>query len=313
MKKNHFLRILLTSVPLLFFGACSSIDIQQTLYLGDVDVKAPINTPPLHLSYREKKGGEITISPKLIFNQNRSIDASTDKSFYSTLSPQDSLRIRKIFREKNLNWSYPSVIIGLDLDFATSSSFSFYGGIHFSDDNNKSMVGGNIGLGIGGKKGNAAFRFDIGAGFQKSFFDAQTVVKTVETINGNSTEYISVYLDSDNSLNINPFVSVQFNTAYDFPVNFHFQAAYFSQNLLGYTPSRKDTDIPFFNPGSSITKIDQRTDFTIAMWMIAPGLSYRALDNASVHLTVKMLRTTSSEIKSNEWFILPSFQFDWEF
>ncbi|MCK6605954.1 MAG: hypothetical protein L6Q59_13735 [Ignavibacteriaceae bacterium] len=313
MKTLKFFRIILAAVPLFFFGACSSIDIQQTLYLGNVDVKAPINTPPLHLSYREKKGGEVTVSPKLIFNQNRSIDAVTDKSFYSTLTAQDSLRLRNLFKEKNLNWAYPSVLIGLDLDFATSSSFSFYGGIHFADESNRSMVGGNIGLGIGGKKGNAAFRFDIGAGFQKSFFDAQTVVKTVSTVNGNSTQNIAVYLDSDNSLNINPFVSVQFNTAYDFPVNFHFQAAYFSQNLLGYTPSRVDIDNPFFNPGSTITKIDQRTDFTIAMWMIGPGLSYRALDNASVHFTVKLLRTTSSEIKSNEWFVLPSFQFDWEF
>lgn len=312
MKAVNFFRIILASVPLFFFGACSSIDVQQTLYLGNVDVKAPINTPPIHLSFREKKGGEVTVSPKLIFNQNRSIDAATDKSFYSTLKDQDSLKIRGIFKEKNLNWSYPPFLIGVDLDLAASSAFSVFGGIHFADEGNKSMVGGNIGIGIGGKKGPAAFRFDLGAGFQKTFFDAQTVVKTIETINGNSREYISVYFDSDNSFNISPFVSLQFNTAYEYPLNFHLHGAYFTQNLLGYTPKEIDIDYYFWVPGSTVTRVDQRTDFTIGFWSVGPGVSYKVLDNAVVNFTIKLLRTTGSEIKSNEWFVLPSFQFDWE-
>lgn len=301
---------------ILFSAGCDTVKVQETIYLGDVDVQAPINTPPVKTILRNSGNTEIKVSPKLVINQNKNISTSTSGSFYSNLSPRDSLK--PFFREQNLDWSFPDLLAGIDIDIPLSKSIFFAGGFHFSNIGNQSAIGGSAGFGIGGINGATAFRIDAGVLIQKHLYNAETVVKRVETYNdGSKKEFISIYSDNASTTNLNPYVTLNFNSAYEGLFNFYVGAGYFTQSLLGFIPSNYIGDrpwwLPVWNTGIEYIKTDKRNDVNIGFYFFSPGVIYKLMDNANALIGVKLLKTVGNDTKADSWMILPSIQVDFAF
>ena len=310
------LNIFTAAFFILSYSGCETVKVQETIYLGDVDVQAPINTPPIRTIHRNTGNSEIKVSPKLVINQNRSITTSTSGSFYSSLSPRDSLK--PFFREQNLEWSFPDIVAGVDIDIPLTKSIFFTGGFHFSNIGNQSAIGGAAGFGVGGLNGSTAFRIDAGVLVQKHLYNAETVVKRVEIYNNGSTkEFISIYSDNAATTNLNPYVTLSFNSAYESPVNFYIGAGYFTQSLLGFVPSNYVGDrpwwLPVWNTGIEYIKTDKRNDVNIGFYFFSPGVIYKFMDNANALVGIKLLKTVGNDTKADAWMIMPSIQVDFSF
>lgn len=50
----------------LLFSGCDTVKVEETIYLGDVDVQAPINTPPLRTIHRSAEPYGIKSHPNLL-------------------------------------------------------------------------------------------------------------------------------------------------------------------------------------------------------------------------------------------------------
>lgn len=298
------------------FSGCDTVKVEETIYLGDVDVQAPINTPPIRTIHRSTLPNDIKISPKFVINNNKNISTSTSSSFYKSLKPGDSLR--PFFRENNLDWSFPDMVAGLDIEFPVTKNLFFTGGFHFSNINNQSAIGGAFGLGIGGLSAVSAFRVDAGVLVQKHLYTAQTVVKRVETYSdGSKKEFISIYQDNSTTTNFNPYITLTYNSAYESPVNFYISGGYFAQNLLGFVPANYVGDNPFLSPfqnfGVEYIKTDKRSDVSVGFYMLSPGVIYRFAENANALVGIKFLKAVSGDTKADEWMLMPSIQIDFAF
>ena len=293
------------------YAGCETVKVEETLYLGDVDVQAPINTPPVRVLMKSDTQAEIKISPKLVVNSSKNITTATGNNFYSSLKSNDSLK--PFFRDENLDWSFPSVIAGFDLEVPLSQKVFFTGGFHFSNMNNQSALGGELGLGFGSNNGKMGIRFDAGILIQSHLFQAQTVIKTVEKYeNGTSKEFISIYYDNSSTTNINPFVTLNLNSDFGGIADFYIGAGYFSQSLLGFTPTNY-LSRPWWTPNRDYVRSDKRSDVNLGFIMISPGLIVKVMENTHALIGVKVLKTLGNDTRAEDWLMLPSFQVDFQF
>jgi hypothetical protein len=316
MKKVMSFIHLIILVSIFILPGCDTVKVEETIYLGNVDVQAPINTPPVRTIQRTTIPNAFKISPKFVINNNKNISTSTSSSFYKSLSPGDSLR--PFFRENNLDWSFPDMVAGLDIELPVGKNVFFTGGFHFANINNQSALGGAFGIGIGSLSEVSAFRIDGGVLVQKHLFTAETVVKRTETYNdGSKKDFISIYKDEATSTNFSPYITLTYNSAYETPLNFYISGGYFSQNLLGYVPSNYAGDNPFLIPfhsfGIEYIRTDKRNDVSVGFYLISPGVIYKFMDNASALVGIKLLKAVSGDTKTDEWFMMPAIQVDFVF
>lgn len=304
-------RGLIALLFILAYAGCETVKVEETLYLGDVDVQAPVNAPPVRVLMRSETPVEIKVSPKLVFSNNKNIRTATGNNFYSSLKPTDTLK--PFFREENLDWSFPSVIAGFDIEVPMSSKTFFTGGFHFSNMNNQSSIGGELGLGFGSNNGKMGIRFDAGILIQSYLFQAQTVIKTIERYeNGTSKEFVSIYYDNSSTTNINPFVTLHLNSDFGSMFDFYVGAGYFSQSLLGFTPTNY-LNRSWWIPNREYVRSDKRSSVNLGFIMLSPGLIVKVMENTHALLGVKVLKIVGNDTKAEDWLLFPSFQVDFQF
>lgn len=219
--------------------SCTSI--QQTIYLQDVEVKGPMNPPPVRIT-KDKSAGDFTISPRLSINKYSEISGNVGSRRYGSIS-QDSL-----FRSRsdNLFWKIPQVSFGFDLDVVVSNSFAIAGGLNYSVIDQTKLIGGSLGIAFFHEKNGSAIRFDAGILVQESYYDAKTIVETTtDPIWGSPSTSVYYYRDEDKNADIDLYAMLTYNSAIqNFPLNFFLSGSFFAQTILDFEP-RKQTDLSY--------------------------------------------------------------------
>jgi len=301
--------IFLTSIVGMILCSCSVTTVQQTLYLGDVKVNAPITPPPTHVNIKHK-AGDITVSPKFVINTNQKIVSNPDDSYRDVINLPDRTNYRT--KDNNLEWTLPPMVAGVDFDAAATDYFSVFGGIHFSNTDKKDLVGGNFGIGIFSQAKNPAARFDIGISFQRYSYDAVTIVKTKTTTNGQSTEDMFLFHDRGDATNVNPFLSFSINSVNEnSPLNYFFSLGYFTQKLLNFEPHENYLDYTLF--GTRVYTTDLRTETMCGFFTLNPGFVYEFSDKMRFVCGVKILKEVLALKGYNDWVIIPAVQIDFQF
>lgn len=307
MQNRDIYFISLTFITLFLISGCAKT-VEQTIYLGNTEVYAPVTPPPTHININ-RNSGSLILSPKFIINTATNIDGRTEDRYSPGIIPSDTLSYPT--KDKNLTWNFPQVLIGLDADLALTKSFGFFGGIQYSNSKQKDLWGGNFGIGLFSRGTNSVMRFDAGFVYQQYYFNAATIVHTkVKDWNNTTKEYTSYFLDVDKQVNLNPFLTFTINTSNsDNPFNYFFTLGYFTQNLLNFEPG-KTGHFPFsYNP-NVITR-DLRADCTAAFLLLNPGVLFKFDDQVQINFSIKILKEFQIEPISQNWFLLPSFQMDW--
>ncbi len=231
MKK---LSLLVISIIINFVG-CTTIN--QTLYLQNIEVSGPMNNPPLSITTGQKQGG-FTFSSRFSINDNNQLSGRIEKhtnvdagGIYrvDTVLNGDGSRIYKEsnknfneYKGKNLKWNLPNFLAAVNVDYAAGNHIALNLGLNYSVQNQSSFTGGNAGIGFFSEKEGSAFRLDAGVMWQSLSYEASTVMITEETpLFGSSSTTISFFKDRNKSTNLNPYVSLTFNTSSkNTPLNF---------------------------------------------------------------------------------------------
>lgn len=308
MLKSKIIIIISLFTLLILMGGCAN-SVEQTIYLGNTEIYAPITPPPLHINTTPEEGA-LMISPKFIFNTVKNVNGKSENHYEPGKIPGDTMNFA--VKEKNLTWNFPEILMGFDIDLAITNSFGFFGGVNYTNVKQKDLWGGNFGLGLFKKGENSVIRLDAGFIYQQYYYAAETIIHTKEKF-GDKKEYISLFVDYDKQVNINPFFTFTINTIDNqSPFNYFFSMGYFTQNLLGFEPGKSNSRVPFsYNP-NVVTK-DLRADCTAAFLLLNPGISYRFDKNVNLNINAKILKEFQIESASQSWFISPSIQIDWEF
>jgi hypothetical protein len=291
---------------ILLLNGCAPKQIEETLYLGDAKIKAPITTPPLHLNIKSNPG-EVTFSPKLSVTNSRNMLATSDEAFTGTATLPDGSVYRT--RTQNIEWVYNRYLFGLDMDLKVSRRFAFFGGLSFSNEN---YLGGNIGIGFFSYLTEPIVRFDLGLTFQECKYDAITIFdRVIQDWSGNVTKNRYLYHDVGEETNFNPFFTITFNSNNDSAlVNYFVNAGYFIQQLLDYSPGTTRYEDPFFN--TTTTTTDKRPDCSAGFIYINPGISLSIAPDIRILISAKLLKETILQLDSGSIIIMPNVQFDFQ-
>ncbi len=288
----------------LLFSGCVPQAVEETLYLGDALVHAPITTPPLHLNINSSPG-DITFSPKFSFTNRRNMQATSDEAFTGTVELPDNSIYET--RKQNVEWVYSRYSFGLDMDVKVSRGFALFAGISFSSDN---YMGGNFGIGLFSNMTAPIVRFDAGLTFQKYRYDAVTIVdQTIQDWGGDVTSNRYLFQDTGEETNINPFFIITINSNDDASmVNYFINVGYFSQQLLNFTPGTTHNTNPLFL--TTTTKTDKRPDCSAGFFYFNPGISLNLAPNMRLIVSSKFLKETILQLDSGGLIIVPSLQLD---
>ncbi|MFO7524513.1 MAG: hypothetical protein R6W68_03585 [Ignavibacteriaceae bacterium] len=282
--------------------------IEQTIYLGDVEVNAPVSPPPTHINVN-KEVGNVTFSPRFtVLTSNNKITGSTEDRYNRTFRfSDDDFYIAK---SENLEWILSKFIFGLDIDVKLAEKFSLFGGFHFSSGDNKNLAGGNFGIGIHNHLESPVIRLDLGMTIQKYEYFAVTIVHTKSTSIFGSGEYWDIYGDKGSTTNLNPFIALTFNSDYDSGlINWFIPVGFFTQNLLGFKPGT--TNYPMFPFFMEYTKVDKRSDMLAGFLYINPGVSISLYKDMKILISAKTIREIVAT-GTDEWFFMPSVQIDFQ-
>ncbi len=296
--------LIIIAASILYLCGCASVE--QTLYLGDVEVNAPITTPPTHININ-KEPGDVTISPRFAVINKKKMTGATEDRYTQSVLLLDSSEYKS--RNNNVEWNFSRYLLGTDIDLKLSKGFSLFGGFSFSGEGN--FWGGNLGIGLHSHSASPAARLDIGISIQKYEYDAVTIVQTKETgFFGDENEYISVFHDKGNEVNFNPFFSLTINSINDSSfLNYFLSAGFFWQSLLGFEPGETDFDtFLFWNK----TTIDERSNFTAGFLYFNPGLGFNINEQIRILFSAKVLKEVFVTSNSKEWFVVPSIQLDFQ-
>lgn len=288
-----------------------AIEVEQTLYLGDVKVDAPIITPPTHLNIN-KEAGDITISPRFsILTKTDKIISSTGGRYPKTLTFNDSIYYQA--KSKNLQWQPYTYTAGLDLDFMLIKGVSVFGGMNLSGGDDKTLLGGNLGIGFHTNNVNPNVRFDFGVTIQEYSFDALTIVHTRTSSFWGTTEDLSFFADRGKVTNINPFATLTINSSYDSCfINWYVAGGYFIQNLLGYEPgSYSYPYFPFVPVFGSYTQVDKRSDLSAGFLYLNAGMAFDLGQHFRLVVSAKMVDEVSAT-SGTGFLIIPSAQIDFQ-
>jgi len=302
-KTLYFLIILVISITA---GGCVSME--QTIYLGNTEAYSPVAVPPVHVD-TSPETGKLNVSPRFYISSQKNVEGKTENHYYPGQIPSDTMKYT--VKENNLNWNIPEVNLGVDLDFEVTKSFGLFGGINYSNSDQKDFWGGNFGLGIFNKGENSVIRFDAGFVYQQHFYNAQTIVYTKEMF-GSKKEYFVLFIDQGDRFNLNPFFTFTVNSINkETPFNYFFSLGYFTQNLLDFEPGRRADGAPFtYRP--DVLTTDLRAECKAAFLLLTPGISYRLDKQVNLNFNLKIMKEFNIKSASQSWFAFPSFQMDWE-
>jgi len=137
---NKTLKKLFIILPfILYFFGCATVE--HTIFLGDVEVVAPITPPPTHININKEKG-DVTVSPRFsaIANKLKEITGSTGDSYRRSFILPDNSTYRA--KRENLKWNIMEYVYGADLDIQIGENTSVFGGINLSAGNNTNLTRG---------------------------------------------------------------------------------------------------------------------------------------------------------------------------
>jgi hypothetical protein len=307
MRFMHIFNLLFLLCNLFLLAGCATVE--QTIYLGDVEVNAPICPPPTHININ-KDVGNVTISPRFTGTvNNTTIIGSTESRYNRIFDFGNDSAYRAKFN--NLDWNITTYTFGVDIDYKVSKAFSIFGGFNYSGDGQTELMGGNVGIGFHNHAVNPVVRFDIGITIQEYNYTAITIVHTrINSIFGND-EYWDIFGDQGSSTNINPFGTLTVNSSYDSSFfNWFITGGFFTQNLLGFEPGT--TYYPIFPFFINYTEVDTRSDMLAGFLYFNPGVSLSLNREIRILLSTKMnyevLATNSTQL-----YVLPAVQIDFQF
>ena len=311
----------LTIAISILFSLSSCTTITDTLYVQDVNVKGPINQPPIRVT--GKDSSSFTISPKFFINTNKKHNGlveghtrANSEGFFQvdTIRDGDEVTYRETsgvnnnqFKGENLHWSMPDYFIGLDLDIAISRKVALSGGFSMSSKDKTNLYGYRVGLGFFTASENVGVRFDGGLIWQKYSYEAASVIVHDD---GFSIPEVIFFRDRGSSTNLNHYLSLTINTIYDnLPVNFLLNVGYSGQSLIDYEPSETDDNYYIiFNPNYRIE--DQRGEAYAAFINVSPGIYANINEWSRLVFAVRFFFEIDFEESSNSTFIIPMVQFD---
>lgn len=305
-KKQSFQkRFLLFSLVILFIPGC--VTVEETIYLGDAKVNAPLMPPPTHLNIN-KKTGDVTVSAKfLTITNNTRLKGTTDNRYKKEFKLNDTTFYRTA--RENLEWNLFNYTIGMDIDVKLSKLISLFGGINTSFGEDINLAGGNIGIGFHNDMVNPVTRFDIGINIQKYDYFAVSVVHTKTTTIFGTEEHYNIFDDKGSSVNINPFMSLTVCSSDETSfINYFGIIGIFSQSLLDFEPG--ETGYAFFPFVATIKSVDERAGFISYSLYANPGLSFSLGENTRFVLSGKLIKELSNS--SQRWLFMPAAQMDFQ-
>ncbi len=322
LSSGFYLRITIV-IPILFsLSSCSQIT--DTLYVQDVNVKGPINQPPIRVT--GKDSSSFTITPKFFINTKKSYDGLVEghtkvnsEGFFQvdTIRNGDEVTYRETagvnnfqFEEENLHWSMPDYLVGLDIDIALSRKIALSGGFSISSKDKTNLYGYRFGLGFFSASENVGVRFDGGVIWQKYSYDAASVIIRDD---GSSTREVIFFRDKGSSTNLNHYLSLTINTIYDLlPVNFLVNVGYSGQSLIDYEPRDTDDSYYLFFPISDpyYDVKDLRSEAYAAFINISPGIYANLNEWSRLVFAVRFFFELDIEDSQSSTFIIPMVQFD---
>ncbi len=316
----NFYKIFIVVSITFFLSSCTTIT--DSLYVQDINVKGPINQPPIRISVKDSTS--FTISPKFFINSNKIYDARIEG--HTPVNSEGIFQIDTIrnentynialgkntfdFKGENLHWSIPDYMVGLDLDIALSKKVALSGGFSLSGKDRTSLYGYRVGLGFFSASKNIGVRFDGGLIWQKYTYDAASViVRGKDTDFGSSTSEVIFYRDKGKSVNLNHYLSLTINTLYDdLPVNFLINVGYSGQSLVDYEPSTPDERYYIFNPFYRVE--DMRGEAYVAFVNVSPGIYMNLNEWSRLVFATRFFFQVDLESSSNSTFLIPMLQFD---
>jgi len=315
---EFYLRIIIAFSIIFSLNSCTTIT--DTLYVQDVEVKGPINQPPIRVT--GKDSASFTISPKFFINSNRSYNGLVEGHTQvnsegifevDTITNGDNVTYRESpnankfdFEGENLHWEMPDYFVGLDLDIAISRKIALSGGFSMSGKDKTNLYGYRVGLGFSSASENVGVRFDGGVIWQKYSYDAASVIIRDD---GSSNREVIFFRDKGSSTNLNHYLSLTLNTIYeDLPVNFLLNVGYSGQSLIDYEPRKTDDNYYFFNPHYNVE--DQRGEAYAAFINVSPGFYANINEWSRLVFAVRFFFEIDFEESTNSTFIIPMLQFD---
>lgn len=303
------------SITPFILNYCTSAEkIVETYYLGNVNINAPITTPPVHVMVDNQKS-DLTVTPKLIIGTERQIESSTEYHYTDRIILPDNSTVEA--KNENLEWNLSSAVIGADFDYRAGNNFSLFGGLQLATTENNVLMGGNVGLGFHGVTNNIAMRLDLGLSIQESNCDALTIIHTKYIYANSGTRTDTTYFrDKDNFVNINPFLVYTLNSVIkDDRLNYFLSLGYFTQTILDFEPgksSNSNTWIILFGVprADEYYTSDLRPNVKAGFVMINPGIVYTIDEQFNLILSLKILKETLLDSSRNLWMVMPSVQMD---
>ena len=326
MKKDFFLFIIpLILIVFLLFICCSPSTTVTKIYLQDIEVSAPINQSPVHITDSTQTG--ITVSPRISFNTKKTLQGKIDN--HTLVNSKGLFQIDTVFNNdgtfyfketagankypfngNNLRWTLAELTASVDFDFKVSRSVSLFMGANYSVVNQKSLWGGLVGLGLMSSGKNTGIRVDLGLNIQEMPYDAYTLVSVTQTGPSGTSNYVVDYLDALSDTHFDPFINLTFNSSNpDWLFNIFVQAGYSIQSLVDFTPETEVDHNPFYYNNVSITE-DLRGEATAGLINITPGIFFNFGDTGRVLVGTSLYWITQTEEVDNSFYLVPMLQFD---
>jgi hypothetical protein len=324
--KNKIYIHILFGIPFLL-SSCITF---EKVYLQDAEVTGPINQSPIHIT-DSTETPSVSLSMRFSYNPEKEIKATTEgtppvnsQGFYQvdTFYNNGSIIYRRTpgvntfqFQGQNLTWNFAAITTGLDFDLKLSRNFALFAGVLYSGGNNKSLWGGNAGIGVFGVSKGIAFRLDAGIQIQNIAYDAYTIaeVQSIGLFSTTDDERVFFSHDIDNATYFDPFVNFTFNTSkVDWVFNIFFNAGYSIQTLLDFEPKTYDYlwyPFPPFLYEETITS-DFRGETTAGFIHFTPGIYFNLSEQSRIDIGVRFFYETQLEDASQNLFILPMLQID---
>lgn len=319
---KYYFNLILSFSILFLISSCTTIT--DTLYVQDVEVKGPVNQPPIRITGRDSSS--FTISPKFFINSNKKFNGlieghtkvNSDDIFQvdtNITGNQTTYNIsrgtnRFDFEGENFHWSIPGYMVGVDIDISLSKKIALSSGFTFSGKDRTNLYGYRVGFGFFSASDNIGVRFDGGLIWQKYTYDAASVIiREKQPDSNSSTSEVIFFRDRGKSTNLNHYLSLTFNTIYNnFPVNLLLNVGYSGQSLIDYEPGTPDRDYYLIDPYYRVE--DMRGEAYAAFINVSPGIYVNLNEWSRLVFAARFFFEVDFEESTNSAFIIPMIQFD---
>lgn len=250
---NSFsLKFLLLLIVSIVFSGCSRI-IEQAVYVQDIHVYGPLQTPPMAI-IDTLSIGNIVISPKLFINPSNSFKGNIYHSKVNSegIYKLDTLHENGIINYKesesndldytgdNFNWTIPAYSGALDVQLPLNNRANLNLGISYTSYKYYDLMGGSIGFSFFKYTENLSTSLSIGIHAQEMYYEASSVVKTtIQTLwSGEKHTDIFLYQDASKDFAVNFYATFMLNYFYkEQGLGFNFPFSFFTQTTFDFEPN----------------------------------------------------------------------------